>query len=347
MRRNTITDGLELSELCLGTMLWGTRNTAEEAHRQIDRALDAGVNCIDTAEMYPVNPISAETVGKSEEILGQWLAANPARRDGLVVATKVTGPNGGFVRDGRGYDGQVVRAALEASLRRLSTDYVDIYQLHWPERGSYMFRKNWRYDPSGQNREETHAHMRDVLETLRALRDEGKIRHFGLSNESAWGTMNWLMLAREMGAPEVVTVQNEYSLLCRLYDTDMAELSANEGVRLMAYSPLATGLLSGKYQGGQVPEGARMTINKDLGGRKTARAFAAVDAYQQIARDHGLDLVQMSLAWLRTRPFMGTAIFGASDMDQLERILGAADLDLPDAVIEAIDTAHRAHPMPY
>lgn len=347
MRMNKLNEGLELTELCLGSMLWGSTNTEAEAHAQIDMSLERGINCIDTAEMYPVNPISADTVGRSEEIIGNWIARNRSRRGEFVLATKVTGPNGGFIRDGRGFDGQVVRDAVEASLRRLHTDYIDIYQLHWPVRGSYMFRQNWDYDPSGQDRAETHAHMRDVLAALTELRAAGKIRHFGLSNESAWGVMNWLMLAREAGAPEVVTVQNEYSLMCRMFDTDLAELCANEGVRLLAFSPLATGLLTGKYQGGAVPEGSRMTINTDLGGRKGPRAFAAVDAYLEIARRHGLDPVHMSLAWLRTRPFMGTAIFGASDMSQLERALGSVEVELSDEVLAEINAAHREHPMPY
>ncbi len=347
MRMNRVTDGLVLSELCLGSMLWGSTNSEAEAHAQIDMSLERGVNCIDTAEMYPVNPISADTVGRSEEIIGRWIARNRSRRGDVVLATKVTGPNGGFIRDGRGFDGQVVREAVEASLARLQTDYIDIYQLHWPVRGSYMFRQNWSYDPSGQDRAETHAHMREVLAVLKELVTEGRIRHFGLSNESAWGVMNWLMLAREMEAPEVVTVQNEYSLLCRMYDTDLAELSANEGVRLMSFSPLATGLLTGKYQGGARPDGSRMTINADLGGRKTARAFAAVEAYLEIAARHGLDPVQMALAWQRSRPFVGTAIFGASDMAQLERALGAAEVALSDEVLAEIDAAHRDHPMPY
>ncbi len=347
MRTNKLNEGLELTELCLGSMLWGSTNTEAQAHAQIELALERGINCIDTAEMYPVNPISAERVGRSEEIIGNWIARNPSRRGDFVLATKVTGPNGGFLRDGRGFDGQVVRDAVEASLGRLKTDFIDIYQLHWPVRGSYHFRQNWEYDPSGQDRAETHAHMRDVLNALTDLRAAGKIRHFGLSNESAWGVMNWLMLAREAGAPEVVTVQNEYSLMCRMFDTDMAELCANEGVRLMAFSPLATGLLTGKYQGGALPEGSRMTINTDLGGRKGARAFAAVDAYLDIARRHGLDPVHMSLAWLRTRPFMGTAIFGASDMNQLERALGSVEVELSDEVLAEINAAHRAHPMPY
>ena len=210
-----------------------------------------------------------------------------------------------------------------------------------------MFRKNWTYDPSGQNRAETLANMSECLDALQQQVDKGNIRHFGLSNESAWGTAQWLRLAEERGGPRVASIQNEYSLMCRLYDTDLAELSVNEDVGLLAFSPLAAGLLTGKYQSGAVPEGSRMSLVPELGGRKGPRAFAAVAAYLEIAERHGLDPVHMALAWCRTRPFMASAIFGATHMDQLERALGSVEVVLSDAVLEEIDRAHRAHPMPY
>lgn len=338
--------GIDVSELCLGSMTWGTQNTVDEAHAQIDRALDAGINFVDTAEMYPVNPVSAETVGRTEEIIGLWVESRQ-RRDEVILATKVSGAGLGAVRDGAPISPETIRAALEGSLRRMKTDYVDLYQLHWPNRGSYMFRQNWTYDPSGQDRAETLQHMADVLGALEDEVARGSVRAFGLSNESAWGTAQWLASAAGNGGPRVASVQNEYSLLCRLYDTDMAELSVNEDVGLLAFSPLATGLLTGKYQGGAQPEGSRMTLNSDLGGRKTERVFPAVDAYLEIARRHGLDLSQMALAWCLTRPFMCSAIFGATTMDQLETAIGAADVRLSDEVLAEIGAAHRAHPMPY
>ena len=347
MQRSRLAGGtLELTELCLGAMNWGTRNSEAEGHAQIDMALDHGVNCVDTAEMYPVNPISAETVGLSEEIIGRWFART-GRRSDVILATKVAGSNGGWLREGRGFDGAVVRAVAEAALARLQTDYIDIFQLHWPNRGSYMFRQNWDFDPSGQNKAETLNHMRDVLGVMAALLAEGKIRHFGLSNESAWGTAMWLQVAREMGAPEVVTIQNEYSLLDRKFDTDLAEVCANEGVGLMAFSPLATGLLSGKYAGGKVPGGSRMSSQPDLGGRVTARVGPAVDAYLEIATRHGLDPVHMALAFCRTRPFMATAIFGAMDEAQMHHALGSVEVTLSDEVLGEISAAHQAHPLPY
>ena len=338
--------GLKVSALCLGSMTWGSQNTIEEGHQQIDRSLDAGINFIDTAEMYPVNPVQAETIGRTEHIIGRWFERH-GRRSEFILATKHSGEGLRHVRDGAPISSKTIPQAVEGSLRRLRTDYIDLYQFHWPNRGSYMFRKNWRYDPSGQNRDETLAHMEDALEALQKEVDRGTIRHFGLSNESAWGTAQWLRLAEEKGLPRVASVQNEYSLLCRLYDTDMAELSVNEDVGLLAFSPLAAGLLTGKYQDGEVPEGSRMSLNENLSGRKTDRAFKAVDAYLRIAAKYDLDPVRMALAWCVTRPFVCSAIFGATSMAQLERALGANEVQLSDDVLAEIDAAHRAIPMPY
>lgn len=347
MRMNKLADGaLEVSALCLGSMLWGSTNTEAEGHAQIDMFLDHGGNFIDTAEMYPVNPIKAERCGASEAVIGSWLAKS-GRRDEVVIATKVSGDNPGWKRGGKGYDSAIIHQAVDESLDKLQADYIDIYQTHWPLRGSYAFRQNWTFDPSRQNREETEAHMRDVLTAMAEVVAAGKVRHFGLSNESAWGTAQWLRIAREMGAPEVISIQNEYSLMHRLADTDLAELCMNEGTRVLSYSPLATGLLTGKYQKGAVPEGSRMSLSPGLGGRSTERAFPAVDAYQAVADKHGLDLVQMALAFSVGRPFMGSTIFGASSMEQLGLILDGKDLVLSDEVLADIDAAHRAHPMPF
>jgi aryl-alcohol dehydrogenase-like predicted oxidoreductase len=347
MKMNTLAGGaLEVSELCLGSMTWGTQNSEAEGHAQIDMALDHGINFIDTAEMYPVNPVSAETVGRTEEIIGSWFART-GRRDEVVLATKVSGDSKA-IRGGEGFSGEIVPRTIDASLKRLQTEVIDIYQLHWPMRGSYHFRQNWTFDPSKQNREEILDHMRGVLAAMKAAVDAGKVRQFGLSNESAWGTAMWLKLAREMGAPEVVTIQNEYSLLCRHYDLDLAELSANENVALLSYSPLATGILTGKYHGGKtVPFGSRMSLNKTLGGRVTPRVWPAAEAYLDIAARHGLDPVQMALRWAADRPFMGAVIFGATSEVQLSRVLGTVDVTLSHEVMAEIDTAHRAHPVPY
>ena len=353
MRRIKLAGGaLEVSELCLGSMTWGTQNTEEEGHAQIDMALERGVDFIDTAEMYPVNPISAATQGRSEEVIGSWIAKT-GRRGDVVVASKISGGGHAHIREGRGFSGDDVAVAVEASLRRLRTDYIDLYQLHWPNRGSYQFRRNWSYDPSGQDRTGTLQHIEDMLGALGREVEKGRIRAFGLSNESAWGTAQWLAAAERGAGPRVASIQNEYSLLCRLFDTDLAELSVNEDVPLLAFSPLAMGLLTGKYQNGAVPEGSRRAVAQatggkpDLGGRVTDNVFAAVEAYLAIARRHSLDPAQMALAWTLTRPFTVIPIFGATKMEQLDIALGAADVVLSDEVLAEIDAAHRRHPMPY
>jgi len=337
---------LKVTDLCLGTMTWGSQNTEAEGHAQIDRALDAGINFIDTAEMYPVTPIRAETVGRTEEIVGTWIAKT-GRRDDIVLATKITGRNGGFCRDGEPISAAAVERALEGSLRRLRTDVIDLYQLHWPNRGSYAFRQNWTYDPSRQDTAAVAAHMAEVLAALAGAVAAGKIRHVGLSNETAWGTMQWLRQAAASDAPRMQSIQNEYSLLFRMFDTDLAEVAHHEQVGLLSYSPLAAGLLTGKYRDGAIPAGSRATINEGLGGRFTARAHAAVEAYGDIAERHGLDLVPMALAFCRQRPFMTSTIFGATSVEQLDLALRAAELTLDEEVLAEIDAAHRAHPMPY
>ena len=338
------TTGLDVSEICLGSMTWGSQNTEAEGHAQLDMARDHGVNFIDTAEMYPVNPVQAETVGRTEEIIGTWLAARGGR-DGLVIASKVTG-QGQVVRAGAPITGASLRTALEGSLRRLQTDVIDLYQLHWPNRGSYHFRQHWDYAPKAV-RAETRAHMLDVLEEAARLIAEGKIRHIALSNESAWGAAQWLSLAEEHGLPRMATVQNEYSLLCRQFDTDWAELSVMEDMPLLAFSPLATGLLTGKYAGDVTPEGSRRSLNPTLSDRITPQVFPAVAAYLGVAARHGLDPAQMAIAWCRTRPFACLPIIGATSLAQLKTNLGAAGLVLSPEVLDEIEAARRLQPMPY
>ncbi len=339
--------GIEVSELCLGTMTFGTQTEQEDAHRQMDMALAGGINFVDAAEMYPVNPISKETVGHTEEILGRWNAANPSRRAEYVLATKHSGHGFQHARDGAPITAETIPEAVEGSLRRLQTEYIDLYQFHWPNRGSYMFRQNWSYAPSGDNREAVLDEMQGCLDALQAQVDKGNIRAFGLSNESAWGTAQWLHLSEKTGTPRVASIQNEYSLLCRLFDTDLAELSMYEDVGLLAFSPLAAGFLTGKYHGGAVPDGSRMSLVPQMGGRNSDRVSDAVSAYLEVAETFGLDPIHMALAWCCQRPFMASTIFGATSSAQLEHILAGGDLTLSSDVLSAIDTAHRAHPMPY
>ncbi|MEM9585001.1 MAG: aldo/keto reductase [Pseudomonadota bacterium] len=336
---------LEVSQYCLGSMTWGTQTAEIDAHAQIDASLEAGINFIDTAEAYPVNPMTKEGAGKTESIIGNWFAKS-GRRNDVILATKCAGA-GNYIRNGEAISSKTIRDAVEGSLKRLQTDYIDLYQLHWPNRGSYMFRQNWTYDPTGQDKAATIAHMEDVLGALKALVEEGKLRHFGLSNESAWGTAQWLSVAERMGAPKVETMQNEYSLLCRLYDTDMAELSHNEDVTLLAFSPLAAGFLTGKYQGGTVPEKSRKSINEAMGGRSSDRVLDVTQAYLSLAQRHGVDPVHLALAWCCQRPFLTSPIFGATDMDQLRHILDGLDTVLSQDLVSEIDAVHKAHPMPY
>ena len=336
---------LIVTDLCLGTMTWGSQNTEAEGHAQIDRALEAGINFMDTAEMYPVAPVTEETVGDTEEIIGNWFAKT-GRRNDWVLATKIGG-KGGKARGGAAIDAGQIARCVEDSLRRLRTDRIDLYQLHWPNRGSWGFRQNWRYDPSGQDRNETIAHMQDVLGACQRLIEAGKLRHIGLSNETAWGIATWNRVADEGGLPRMATIQNEYSLLHRLFDTDAAEAAHNEDCPLLAYSPLATGLLTGKYLNGQIPAGARATRTPDLGGRMTEAAHAAVAAYADLAAAHGLTPVQLALAFCRSRPFMGATIIGATSVAQLDQCLAAAEIELGADVLAGIAALHRAHPLPF
>jgi aryl-alcohol dehydrogenase-like predicted oxidoreductase len=347
MRRTMLgRSGIEVSAFCLGTMTFGTNTDEAESFRQLDYSLDVGIDFLDTAEMYPVNPVLKETVGLTEEIIGRWCARS-VRRGDYVIATKCSGLNERFVREGQPVTGAVIREACEASLRRLQTDWIDLYQLHWPNRGSYHFRQIWGYDPSKQDPAETRAHMDDVMGALADLVAEGKIRAFGMSNESAWGTMQWLAAGERTGGPRVAAIQNEYSALCRMpYDGDMAELGHNEDVTLLAFSPLATGFVTGKYLDGALPEGSRHRI---AGGspRQSPRVDGAVRAYLAVAEKHGLDPVQMALAFCLQRPFPCVPIFGATTMAQLEHIAAGRDLVLSAAALADLDAAHRAYPMPY
>ncbi|MEJ6394339.1 aldo/keto reductase [Gymnodinialimonas sp. 2305UL16-5] len=338
--------GQTITDYCLGTMTWGTQTPEADAHRQMDMALDAGIDVVDTAEMYPVNPVSPETVGNTEAIIGNWNAAHPGRRAEYKLATKCSGYNERFVRPGQPISAATFAEALDGSLARLKTDHIDIYQLHWPNRGSYMFRQNWTYEPQG-DRTEILDNMRDVLGAAKAAQDAGKIGHFALSNESAWGTAQWLRLADEQDLPRVQTIQNEYSLMCRMFDTDLSELAVHEQVTLLAFSPMAAGMLTGKYRNGAVPDGSRMSLSPELGGRKTDRAMQAAEAYVDLAQAHGIDPIHMALAFTVQRPFAVSTIFGATTSAQLQHVLDGLDTTLSDEVMAAINETHQAHPMPY
>lgn len=334
-----------VSEICLGTMTWGSQNTREEAYEQMDYALDHGVNFFDTAELYPTTPLSAETYADTERLIGDWFEKT-GKRDKVVLATKVAGPGRPYIRDGKPITGAVVREAVDASLKRLKTDYIDLYQIHWPNRGHFHFRGAWSYNPFKQDRSKASSDIAEILEALGDCVTAGKLKAIGLSNETTWGTQKYLTLAEAKGLPRVATIQNEYNLLYRHYDLDLAELSHHEDVGLLAYSPLAGGILSGKYLDGKKPAGSRGSINGDIGGRLVPQQEAATRAYVELAKANGLDPSAMALAFCLTRPFMASVIIGATTMDQLKVNIGAADLKLSDEVLQEIAKIHRQYPMP-
>ncbi|MCB9988577.1 MAG: aldo/keto reductase [Rhodospirillales bacterium] len=335
---------IDVSVICLGTMTWGRQNTEEQAHEQMDYAITQGINFLDTAELYAV-PISEESQGKTEQFIGNWFAKNK-NRDQVILASKVAGAGIPWIRGGAGIDRKNVLAAIETSLTRLQTDYIDLYQLHWPNRSNYNFVNRWTYHPQSTDPQAEEANFVEVLETLNELVKAGKIRHVGLSNETAWGTMKYLRLAEERGLPRMVSIQNEYSLLCRLHDWDLAEVSLCEDVGLLAWSPLATGMLSGKYLDGARPAGTRWTIEgKDY--RDTPNANAAIRAYMAVAEKHGLDVCQMALAFVNDRPFVTSNIIGATNMEQLKSNIASVDITLSDEVLADIQNVRRQYPVPY
>lgn len=337
---------LNVSEICLGSMTWGTQNTEAEGHQQIDYAVDHGVNIIDTAEMYPTTPLSADTQGRTEEIIGSWLKKGGSRHD-VVIATKVTGAgNQPYIHDGMPINPQKIRMALESSLKRLQTDCIDLYQLHWPNRGSYHFRQCFTYDPCAQNTAQVTDNIREVLFALQRHVDDGKIKYIGLSNESSWGTGRFLQIAKENSLPRVVSIQNEYSLLCRLFDLDLAELSHHENVGLLAFSPLAAGLLSGKYANGALPQGSRRTLNDNLNGRLSEYSEPALEKYLAIAAKHAVTPTQLALAFCLARPFMASVIIGATTMQQLKENISACDVTLTDEMKADIQQVYRQYPVP-
>ena len=334
--------GLDVSAICLGSMTWGNQNSEADAHEQMDYALDRGVNFIDTAEMYAV-PVSAEHYGKTEEYIGTWLAARK-NRDKVILATKVSGPsNRPFVRDGNSrLDAKNINAAVDTSLKRLQTDYVDLYQLHWPDRNANFFGRLGFVHQS----DEDMIPPEETLEALDGLVKSGKVRHVGLSNETPWGVMTFLKLAEARGLPRMASIQNPYSLLNRTFEIGLAEPAIREDCGLLAYAPQAAGFLSGKYLGGAVPEGSRMAVFNQSSRYDTPRGHAATAAYVKIAGEHGLDPCQMAIAFILSRPFTTAAIIGATTMPQLRNAIGSMELTLPPTVLDEIEAVHAENPNP-
>ncbi len=342
-RRLGTTD-LDVSTICLGTMTWGEQNSEAEAHAQLDRALELGINFIDTAEIYPVPP-RGETYGRTEAFIGSWLASRPGARGKIVLATKVAGANNrvSHVRGGAKLDRKQITEAVEGSLRRLRTDYIDLYQTHTPDRGVAVFGRPMPLpdpDKDGTPIEET-------LDVLADLVKAGKVRHVGVSNETAYGVMRHLRHAEKSGAPRIQSIQNAYNLLNRGFEAALAEVALRANVKLLPYSPLGMGVLSGKYLDGAWPPGARITLFRDRYKRYlNPRGIVATGAYVRLAREHGLDPAQMALAYTASRPFVLSVIIGATSLEQLERNIAAAALKLRPETLSAIEAIHAESPNP-
>ena len=342
MRMNNLgRTGLKVTELCLGTMTWGRQNTEDEAHAQIDYALDAGLNFMDTAEIYAIPP-TKETYGKTESIIGNWFKKS-GKRDKWILATKAAGGGSYWIRGGSVPGAKTLNEAVDGSLKRLQTDYVDLYQVHWPWRGHYHFESGWTFRPETQDKAKVEASLLEILQAMDALIKAGKVLHFGLSNESAWGICKWLQLADKHGLPRAASIQNEYNLLRRSFDHDLAELSHHEDVGLMAYSPLGAGVLSGKYLDGARPRGSRGDISNGMY-RHNEYSEPAIRSYVNLAKDHGWDPNQMALAFVLSRPFTMSAILGATSIEQLKIDIAAADKPLDEETLGGIASLHRCYP---
>ena len=337
--------GLEVSLIGLGTMTWGRQNTQDEGFEQMDYALEQGINFFDTAEMYAVPP-NAETYGKTETIIGNWFNARK-NRDKVILATKIAGPGMAWVRDGNNtIDRKNILLAVEGSLTRLKTDYIDLYQLHWPNRGSYHFGQIWDYAPNF-DKAAVEANFIEVLETLDELIKAGKIRHIGLSNETAWGTCKWLELSEKYKLPRMASIQNEYSLMARHFEPDLSEISLHEDCGLLAWSPLTRGLISGKYLNGAMPEGTRLAIDSRKEHRANPQTDATIEAYMALAKEHNLDVCQMALAFVNQQPFVTSNLIGATSMEQLKSNIDSINLTLSQEVIDGIKTVRRRFPMSF
>jgi aryl-alcohol dehydrogenase-like predicted oxidoreductase len=333
--------GREVSKICLGTMTWGQQNTESEAHEQISYALDRGINMLDAAEMYPVPP-RAETQGRTEEYIGTWFKRT-GLRDNFVLATKAAGPNAEFhyLRGGPRFTKEQLIEAVNGSLRRLQTDCIDLYQLHWPDRYTNFFGQRGYF-----HREQPETPIEETLRALEDIVQSGKVRAIGLSNETPWGTMKFLELADREGLPRVDSIQNPYSLLNRTYEIAMAEVSHREDVGLLAYSPLGMGLLTGKYRNGAKPDGSRMVVFERFTRYEGAETWEATERYLQLADDHGINPTHMALAFVNTRPFVVSNIIGATTMEQLKMNIDSLDVVLSKDVLKGIEAIQQAIPNP-
>ena len=336
------TTDLKVSTICLGTMTWGEQNTQEQGFEQMDYALDQGVNFWDTAELYAVPP-KAETFGHTEIIIGNWFQKTK-KRDKVILATKVAGPMREYLRGGGyNYGIEKITEALNDSLKRLKTDYIDLYQLHWPERNTNMFgRLGYEHKDKGDWNK-----FEDVLGNLKKFIDQGKVRYVGLSNETAWGAKKYLEISKDQNLPRMMSIQNPYSLLNRTYEVGLAEVSIREQIGLLAYSPLASGYLSGKYRNNQMPKNSRIALDPNFWSRyNKPNTNITVDSYFEVAKKYNIDLAQMSLKFCEIQPFMTSVIIGATTMEQLKTDIESVNVNLNEEVIKQINEIQKIYPNP-
>ena len=336
------TTNIDVSLICLGTMTWGTQNTEKDAFEQMDYAVSQGINFFDTAELYSVPP-NAESYGKTEIIIGNWFKKNK-NRDKIILASKIVGPGCSWIRGGKNnYDEKKIGEAIDGSLKRLKTDYIDLYQLHWPERSTnYFGSRDFLYN----NKEGNWNSFENILESLNKYIKSGKIRYIGVSNETPYGLSRYLEISKNKGAPRMMAVQNPYNLVNRTYEIGMSEISIREKCGLLVYYPLAAGGLSGKYRNGKMPKDARMTLFKGWERHLNPLAMKAYDEYFKLAKDFNLTMVQLAQSFVNSRPFVTSNIIGATTMNQLKENVESVNIEFTDEMMKRVNEIHNNNPNP-
>ena len=336
------TTDIDVSLICLGTMTWGTQNTEKDAFEQMDYAVSQGINFFDTAEIYSVPPTSV-SYGKTETMIGNWFEKRK-NRDKIILASKVAGPGCDWIRGGgNNFDEKKIGEAIDGSLKRLKTDYIDLYQLHWPERSTNFFgRRDYLFN----NKEGNWNSFESILEALEKFIKSGKIRHIGMSNETPYGLSRYLEISKNKGAPRMMSVQNPYNLVNRTYEIGMSEISIREKCGLLVYYPLAAGGLSGKYRNGKMPKDSRMALFKGWERHLNPLAMQAYDKYFKLAKDFNLTMVQLAQSFVNSRPFVTSNIIGATTMDQLKENVESINIEFTDEMMDRVNEIHNNNPNP-